>query len=119
MLIHGQFLREDQLDSFKALGVIPSLFPMHTFYWGDWHLELSEGDRVPADAVLGSVDGVRADESLLTGEAVPVGKRVAQPGELAAASNTAAGFPDPPHGRLRTSAEGVPAKTRRERRLVC
>jgi predicted amidohydrolase YtcJ len=34
VLIHGQFLREDQLDSFKALGVIPSLFPMHTFYWG-------------------------------------------------------------------------------------
>jgi predicted amidohydrolase YtcJ len=33
VLIHGQFLREDQLDSFKALGVIPSLFPMHTFYW--------------------------------------------------------------------------------------
>jgi predicted amidohydrolase YtcJ len=29
-LIHGQFLREDQLDSFKALGIIPSLFPMHT-----------------------------------------------------------------------------------------
>lgn len=82
-------------------------------------LKLSEGDRVPADAVLVSVDGVRADESLLTGEAVPVGKRVAQPGELAAASNPAAGFPDPPHGRLRTSAEGVPAKTRRERRLVC
>jgi predicted amidohydrolase YtcJ len=29
VLIHGQFLREDQLDRFKALGVIPSLFPMH------------------------------------------------------------------------------------------
>ena len=43
MLIHGQFLREDQLDSFKALGVIPSLFPMHTFYWGDWHLDHTVG----------------------------------------------------------------------------
>ncbi|WP_338412886.1 cation-translocating P-type ATPase [uncultured Sphaerotilus sp.] len=46
-------------------------------------LKLSEGDRVPADALLVSADGVRADESLLTGEAVPVGKRVAQPDELA------------------------------------
>jgi predicted amidohydrolase YtcJ len=43
VLIHGQFLREDQVDSFKTLGVIPSLFPMHTFYWGDWHLEHTVG----------------------------------------------------------------------------
>ncbi len=49
-------------------------------------LKLSEGDRVAADALLVSADGVRADESLLTGEAVPVGKRVALPGELAAAT---------------------------------
>jgi P-type Ca2+ transporter type 2C len=59
-------------------------------------LKLSEGDRVPADALLVSADGVRADESLLTGEAVPVGKRVAQPDELAAVekpSNTARAVP--------------------------
>jgi predicted amidohydrolase YtcJ len=43
VLIHGQFLREDQLDSYQALGVIPSLFPMHTFYWGDWHLDHTVG----------------------------------------------------------------------------
>ena len=49
-------------------------------------LKLSEGDRVPADALLVSADGVRADESLLTGESVPVGKRVAREDELAAAS---------------------------------
>jgi Ca2+-transporting ATPase len=49
-------------------------------------LKLSEGDRVPADALLVSADGVRADESLLTGEAVPVGKRVARPEELAVAA---------------------------------
>ncbi len=52
-------------------------------------LKLSEGDRVPADALLVTADGVRADESLLTGEAVPVGKRVALPGELAAAAQPA------------------------------
>lgn len=43
VLIHGQFMREDQLDAYQQLGVIPSLFPMHTFYWGDWHLEHTVG----------------------------------------------------------------------------
>ena len=37
-------------------------------------LVLSEGDRVPADAVLLSAHDLRADESLLTGESVPVRK---------------------------------------------
>ena len=37
VLIHGQFLRQDQLDSIAKLSLIPSLFPMHTFYWGDWY----------------------------------------------------------------------------------
>lgn len=45
VLIHGQFLREDQLDSYKSLGIIPSLFPMHTFYWGDWHLDHTVGPQ--------------------------------------------------------------------------
>ena len=43
VLIHGQFLREDQVDSFNGLGVFLSLFPMHTFYWGDWHREHTVG----------------------------------------------------------------------------
>ncbi len=42
-LIHGQFLREDQVDSYNRLSVFPSLFPMHTFYWGDWHREHTVG----------------------------------------------------------------------------
>ena len=40
VLIHGQYVREDQLDSFKELDVIASLFPLHTFYWGDWHKKI-------------------------------------------------------------------------------
>ena len=40
-------------------------------------LQLNEGDRVPADALIISADGMRADESLLTGEAVPVDKLAA------------------------------------------
>ena len=43
-------------------------------------LQLNEGDRVPADALLVSADGLRVDESLLSGEAVPVGKLAAAPG---------------------------------------
>ncbi len=43
VLIHGQFLREDQVDSFKRFGVFPSVFPMHTFYWGDWHRKHTVG----------------------------------------------------------------------------
>jgi predicted amidohydrolase YtcJ len=39
VLIHGQTLREDQVDALEELGVFPSLFPMHTFYWGDWYRE--------------------------------------------------------------------------------
>ena len=37
-------------------------------------LVLAEGDRIPADAVLLSSHGLRIDESLLTGESVPVRK---------------------------------------------
>ena len=40
VLIHGQYVREDQLDSYKELDIIVSLFPLHTFYWGDWHKEI-------------------------------------------------------------------------------
>lgn len=39
VLIHGQVLREEQVDLVKKLDIFPSLFPMHTFYWGDWHRE--------------------------------------------------------------------------------
>ncbi len=40
VLIHGQYVRMDQLDSLKNMDIIASLFPMHTFYWGDWHKQL-------------------------------------------------------------------------------
>lgn len=43
VLTHGQFLREDQVDSLKTLDIFPSIFPMHTFYWGDWHREHTVG----------------------------------------------------------------------------
>ncbi len=40
---------------------------------------VAEGDRVPADAVLLSCNDLQADESMLTGESVPVPKHPASP----------------------------------------
>lgn len=40
VMVHGQLIRIDQLDTCAELGIIPSLFPMHTFYWGDWYDEI-------------------------------------------------------------------------------
>lgn len=37
ILIHGQLIRKDQIPVLKELGIFPSMFPMHTFYWGDWY----------------------------------------------------------------------------------
>jgi hypothetical protein len=44
-LIHGQLIRMDQLDSLKKYDVIASLFPMHTFYWGDWYKQIIGPDK--------------------------------------------------------------------------
>jgi len=43
VLIHGQFQREDQVQALVELGMMPSLFPMHTFYFGDWHRDQTVG----------------------------------------------------------------------------
>ncbi|WP_031569189.1 amidohydrolase [Rheinheimera texasensis] len=45
VLIHGQTLRADQITRLKSLAVFPSLFPMHTYYWGDWHRESVLGEE--------------------------------------------------------------------------
>lgn len=42
-MIHGQFTRKDQVNKLKSLGIFPSLYPMHTFYWGDWHRDSVAG----------------------------------------------------------------------------
>lgn len=43
IIIHAQMAREDQLDAMKELGVIPSFFMLHTFYWGDRHRDIFLG----------------------------------------------------------------------------
>lgn len=35
--IHSQFVRKDQLDAYVRLGIAPSFFSNHAFYWGDVH----------------------------------------------------------------------------------
>jgi predicted amidohydrolase YtcJ len=58
ILIHGQFIRPDQLRELKSLGVFPSMFPMHTFYWGDWYKKIVSpemADRIsPMRSILNS-----------------------------------------------------------------
>ena len=38
IIIHAQTAREDQVERFAKEKIFPSFFPMHTFYWGDWHV---------------------------------------------------------------------------------
>ncbi|MCD0489124.1 amidohydrolase [Pedobacter sp. MC2016-14] len=35
--IHSQFVRADQLDSYKKLGIIAAMFSNHAYFWGDVH----------------------------------------------------------------------------------
>jgi len=49
VLIHGQTMREDQVAKLQALGIFPALFPMHTFYWGDWYVDTVLGPERAAD----------------------------------------------------------------------
>ncbi|OZY86120.1 amidohydrolase [Cellvibrio mixtus] len=39
VIIHGHFIRADQVPAIKELGIFVSAFPLHTFNWGDWHRE--------------------------------------------------------------------------------
>ncbi len=45
VMIHSQLLRPDQLAEMKKLGMIPSFFPAHVYYWGDVHIENFGMDR--------------------------------------------------------------------------
>lgn len=45
ILIHGQFIRPDQVQELPKLGIFPSMFPMHTFYWGDWYTQIIGADK--------------------------------------------------------------------------
>lgn len=42
-MIHAQTVRDDQLDRMATLGISPSFFVAHTFFWGDWHRDETLG----------------------------------------------------------------------------
>jgi len=70
-------------------------------------LVIEQGDRVAADALLLSSNGMEADESLLTGESVPVRKRTANENEGGTAEP---GGDDHPHlfsGSIITRGSGI------------
>jgi predicted amidohydrolase YtcJ len=39
VVIHSQFVRADQLDRDVKLGVVPAMYPMHTYFFGDVHIK--------------------------------------------------------------------------------
>jgi predicted amidohydrolase YtcJ len=49
ILIHAQMAREDQIVRMKELGVTPSFFSAHTWYWGDRHRDIFMGPERAAN----------------------------------------------------------------------
>ena len=45
VIIHAQLIREDQLDRVKELGIVPSFYAAHPYFWGDWHRQSFGDDR--------------------------------------------------------------------------
>lgn len=45
VMIHAQMIRHDQVDRMAELGVIPSFFTEHTYFWGDWHINETVGQK--------------------------------------------------------------------------
>ena len=43
IIIHAQMARVDQLERMAELGMTPSFFSAHTFYWGDRHRDIFMG----------------------------------------------------------------------------
>ena len=43
VMVHCQTLREDQLDEMKELGILPTFFLDHIWFWGDYHYESALG----------------------------------------------------------------------------
>ncbi|WOO87932.1 amidohydrolase [Mollicutes bacterium LVI A0039] len=39
VMIHCQTIREDQIDEMAELNIIPAMFPIHTYFWGDTHIK--------------------------------------------------------------------------------
>ena len=62
VIIHSQIMRPDQMASYKALGLLPSFFTNHVYYWGDVHLANLGPERAAYISPLASAfkSGVKA-----------------------------------------------------------
>jgi predicted amidohydrolase YtcJ len=56
--IHAQFARHEQVDRMKALGIVPSFFTAHTFFWGDTHIETFGAERAFGISPLAHAHGI-------------------------------------------------------------
>ena len=69
ILVHSQMARADQVARMRALGVTPSFFSAHTWYWGDRHRDIFMGPDRAADmspAKWAQDNGVRFSSHLDT-----------------------------------------------------
>lgn len=71
VIIHAQTLRKDQIPRLVKLNILPSLFPMHTYYWGDWHAESVLGEP-RADYISPSRDAIDAGLTMTSHHDAPV-----------------------------------------------
>lgn len=58
VMIHAQTVREEQLDAMQRLGIVPSFFGMHAYYWGDWHRDETLGPQ-RADRISPAMSALR------------------------------------------------------------
>jgi predicted amidohydrolase YtcJ len=57
IVVHSQMVRDDQLMKYKELGITPSYFNAHVYYWGDRHREIFIGpDRAKRISPLATTE---------------------------------------------------------------
>lgn len=71
VLVHGQTLRHDQITRLTGNRILPSLFPAHTFYWGDFHRQSVLGPE-RASRISPCRDVLRAGLTLTSHHDAPV-----------------------------------------------
>ena len=78
ILVHAQMSRPDQLERMKRLGVTPTFFSAHVYYWGDRHRDIFLGPERAArisPAASASALGIRFSTHLDT-PVVPIDSRI-------------------------------------------
>lgn len=56
VMIHSQLVRPEQLAEMKELGILPSFFAAHLWYWGDIHVENFGARRAASISPLGAAE---------------------------------------------------------------